>query len=151
MDSRDQATCPICGWPVHRLELEQHYDACHPRSEAYLNELAGYLGALADEATATLAGLIDRRPLDDTQLNRLAGKVRDLIMRVGVYRKMELESLPTPSGCAHCGDDRRSHYSQWVPGEIGYHVWQEPSQHQILQRMKIRRGIRQLRKAKKDE
>lgn len=47
-----------------------------------------------------------------------------------------------PSGCAHCGLERRLHFSRWTDA-AGWHVWTEPSREQIRQRMRQRYFDRQ--------
>jgi hypothetical protein len=46
---------------------------------------------------------------------------------------------PTPNGCRWCGTDPQRHYGQhWVPS-VGWHTWTQPTNAQILARMKARR------------
>jgi hypothetical protein len=46
-----------------------------------------------------------------------------------------------PFGCTYCGDERHHHGSQWAP-IIGMHQWMEPTQVEILKRMRRRRAAR---------
>lgn len=46
-----------------------------------------------------------------------------------------------PSGCAHCGLDRRAHVCRWI-APVGWHTYAPPSQAQILVRMLARRAAR---------
>ena len=48
-------------------------------------------------------------------------------------------TAPTPSGCRWCGVERRHHGSRYLPGR-GYHAWDQPTERQILARMKARRA-----------
>lgn len=43
-----------------------------------------------------------------------------------------------PSSCRECGIDRRAHASQWAE-HYGWHQWRQPTQRQILARMRRRR------------
>lgn len=47
-----------------------------------------------------------------------------------------------PSGCRHCGIERRKHARQYVP-EAAWHRWEQPTQQQILDRMKARRASKE--------
>jgi hypothetical protein len=44
-------------------------------------------------------------------------------------------------GCAHCSIPRRKHMQRWV-SLAGWHAWVQPSNDQILARMKARRAAR---------
>jgi hypothetical protein len=46
-----------------------------------------------------------------------------------------------PFGCTYCGDEQHHHGSQWAP-IIGMHQWMEPTQVEILERMRRRRANR---------
>lgn len=46
-----------------------------------------------------------------------------------------------PYGCRWCGDEAHRHGSQWAP-IIGMHQWKQPSQAEILERMRRRRANR---------
>ncbi|UDM00030.1 hypothetical protein [Streptomyces longhuiensis] len=48
---------------------------------------------------------------------------------------------PTPSGCRWCGTEQSGHGRRWTPGH-GIHAWMQPTQAQILARMKARRAAR---------
>ncbi|MYT24590.1 hypothetical protein GTW69_30655 [Streptomyces sp. SID7760] len=52
-----------------------------------------------------------------------------------------LERSIIPSGCRHCGEPQRLHCRQWVP-TVGWHAWEQPTDRQILARMRIRRATR---------
>ena len=43
-----------------------------------------------------------------------------------------------PNGCQHCGVTPRQHMQQWKP-PVGWHQWEQPTQAQILTRMRARR------------
>lgn len=49
-----------------------------------------------------------------------------------------MKSLPNPMGCRLCGIDQRGHAIQ--VGADGSHMWQQPTQQQILDRMTARRA-----------
>lgn len=46
-----------------------------------------------------------------------------------------------PSGCRHCGVERRAHFRRWSAG-AGWHGWTAPTQEQIKARMLARREQR---------
>lgn len=46
-----------------------------------------------------------------------------------------------PMGCAECGIDQRGHGRQHTQA-AGWHMWQQPTQQQIKQRMRARRAAR---------
>jgi len=46
---------------------------------------------------------------------------------------------PTPGGCRWCGCEKYSHGQTWLPGR-GFHQWVQPTQAQILARMRARRN-----------
>lgn len=48
-------------------------------------------------------------------------------------------TAPKPGGCRHCGIDDREHMQRWATG-IGWHVWTQPTQQQIKDRMTTRRN-----------
>lgn len=48
---------------------------------------------------------------------------------------------PTPSGCRWCGCEQYGHAQTWLPGR-GFHRWEQPTQRQILARMRARRRAR---------
>ncbi|MFJ7998970.1 hypothetical protein ACIQ7D_17740 [Streptomyces sp. NPDC096310] len=48
-------------------------------------------------------------------------------------------SLPSPFGCRWCGIARRSHGRQWIASQ-GWHAWEQPTNAQILARMRARRA-----------
>ncbi|MFJ4703174.1 hypothetical protein ACIP5N_33995 [Streptomyces sp. NPDC088768] len=48
---------------------------------------------------------------------------------------------PTPYGCRWCGTERAHHGMQYLRGR-GVHGWEQPTQAQILARMKARRAAR---------
>jgi hypothetical protein len=48
---------------------------------------------------------------------------------------------PTPYGCRWCGAERGHHGRRWLPGR-GIHPWAEPTDRQILARMRARRTFR---------
>lgn len=48
-------------------------------------------------------------------------------------------SQPTPNGCRWCGWARGGHERMWLPGR-GLHGWEQPTQAQILARMRARRN-----------
>ncbi|MFD3520427.1 hypothetical protein [Streptomyces sp. NPDC058653] len=54
---------------------------------------------------------------------------------------MTADMLVPPHGCRWCGDEQGHHGSQWAP-IIGLHQWIEPTQRQILARMRDRRAAR---------
>lgn len=47
--------------------------------------------------------------------------------------------MTTPSGCAHCGVEKRDHARRWTV-DAGWHGYTPPSQEQIKTRMKARRS-----------
>ncbi|MCX4792549.1 hypothetical protein OG369_43010 [Streptomyces sp. NBC_01221] len=47
--------------------------------------------------------------------------------------------IPSPNACRHCGLDRRGHAQQWTT-DAGWHTWTQPTQDQILARMRARRA-----------
>lgn len=51
------------------------------------------------------------------------------------------ESEFPPSGCRHCGLDRRLHFQRWTDA-AGWHKWEHPTQEQIKARMLERRDAR---------
>ncbi|MFF8840535.1 hypothetical protein [Streptomyces sp. NPDC015130] len=48
---------------------------------------------------------------------------------------------PTPYGCRWCGTEQGGHGRRWKPG-AGLHVWEQPTDAQILARMRARRTAR---------
>ncbi|GAA2410866.1 hypothetical protein GCM10010404_80950 [Nonomuraea africana] len=52
--------------------------------------------------------------------------------------------LPTPSGCRHCGLEKRDHMGRWKSG-AGWHGWVEPTDEQRKARMLDRRARRAAR------
>lgn len=48
---------------------------------------------------------------------------------------------PTPFGCRWCGDEHRHHGRQYLPGR-GVHGWEQPTEAQVLARMRARRNAR---------
>ncbi|MFF4576876.1 hypothetical protein ACFY15_00465 [Streptomyces sp. NPDC001373] len=46
----------------------------------------------------------------------------------------------TPSGCQHCGIPTDEHGRQWL-STVGVHVWEPPTDRQILARMQMRRAF----------
>jgi len=48
---------------------------------------------------------------------------------------------PIPSGCRWCGAGQSGHAQQWKPTH-GWHTWEQPTQAQILARMRARRRAR---------
>lgn len=53
--------------------------------------------------------------------------------------------MTTPNGCTHCGVEQREHMQRWkLPAR--WHVWEQPTQAQILARMQERRAQRQTRR-----
>lgn len=48
---------------------------------------------------------------------------------------------PTPYGCRWCGTEKGGHGRRWLPGR-GIHVWERPTDRQILDRMRARRRAR---------
>jgi hypothetical protein len=46
---------------------------------------------------------------------------------------------PTPYGCRWCGAEHGHHGRQWLPGR-GIHPWEQPTERQILARMRARRN-----------
>lgn len=55
-----------------------------------------------------------------------------------------MKALPNPMGCRQCGIDQRSHAIQ--TGTTGSHIWEQPSQQQIKQRIQDRRETTRARK-----
>lgn len=51
-----------------------------------------------------------------------------------------MKNLPDPMGCARCGINRRGHAIQ--VGSDGSHIWEQPTQEQIKNRMLARRAGR---------
>lgn len=54
-------------------------------------------------------------------------------------------AMTNPMGCRWCGLDKRPHMQQWSPpskGGPGWHVWEQPTQQQIKDRMLARRAAR---------
>lgn len=47
----------------------------------------------------------------------------------------------TPYGCRHCGTPRSEHGRRYL-AEVGMHAWEQPTDRQILARMKMRRAFR---------
>ncbi|WP_327259977.1 MULTISPECIES: hypothetical protein [unclassified Streptomyces] len=47
--------------------------------------------------------------------------------------------IPSPNACRHCGLDQRGHAQQWTTF-AGWHTWAQPTQDQILARMRARRA-----------
>jgi hypothetical protein len=50
-------------------------------------------------------------------------------------------TTPPPFGCRWCGTEGSGHGRRWMPGR-GMHAWDQPTQRQILARMKARRNAR---------
>ncbi|MFJ6069091.1 hypothetical protein ACIQHU_39380 [Streptomyces tendae] len=50
-------------------------------------------------------------------------------------------TTPNPTGCVHCGIERRIHGRQYTKA-AGWHSWQQPTQQQIKDRMRARRDER---------
>lgn len=48
------------------------------------------------------------------------------------------DTVPTPSGCRHCGIEAHTHFQRWTP-EAGWHGWTAPTNAQVLARMRARR------------
>lgn len=48
-------------------------------------------------------------------------------------------SAPTPFGCRWCGIEQGGHGRRWMPGRE-LHAWEQPTQTQILARMRARRA-----------
>ncbi|MFF6903459.1 hypothetical protein [Streptomyces hydrogenans] len=46
---------------------------------------------------------------------------------------------PIPSGCRWCGVGHYGHAQRWKPG-AGWHTWEQPTDAQILARMRARRS-----------
>lgn len=47
------------------------------------------------------------------------------------------ESEFPPSGCHHCGRDRRLHFGRWSD-EVGWHTFAEPTRELIAERMRAK-------------
>ncbi|MFD3740493.1 hypothetical protein [Streptomyces sp. NPDC058629] len=51
-------------------------------------------------------------------------------------------ATPNPNGCRHCGIEQdRPHARQWTP-DAGWHTWEQPTQEQINDRMRVRQAAR---------
>ncbi|WBP89476.1 hypothetical protein [Kitasatospora cathayae] len=61
-------------------------------------------------------------------------------LRADAVREDRLRSVE-PDGCGLCGIPRREHARRWV-SPAGWHAWVQPSNDQILARMKARRAAR---------
>ncbi|GAA1431818.1 hypothetical protein GCM10009601_51610 [Streptomyces thermospinosisporus] len=48
-------------------------------------------------------------------------------------------TVPNPSGCRWCDLDERGHARQWKP-PVGWHKWEQPTQEQVKERMRVRRA-----------
>ncbi|MFJ2110605.1 hypothetical protein ACIOEX_01530 [Streptomyces sp. NPDC087850] len=51
------------------------------------------------------------------------------------------QAPPSPSACRWCGIDQRPHARQWAQ-PAGWHAWEQPTEQQILARMRARRAAR---------
>lgn len=53
-------------------------------------------------------------------------------------RVLRFRGIPAPGGCRWCGTLKEKHYHNYV-ASAGWHHWEQPTQAQILARMKARR------------